>query len=359
MGQPVLVTMPDVIELSQYTGGAAAIEPVPLPPLLTLEQLRAQSQNVSWLVKQLIPSESIGVLFGASGTFKSFIAIDMALHVAHGLPWLGRKTKKGTVLIIAAEGGSGLWRRIVAWHRIHRLKWDAAAVFVMPVGIDLATDAARVQEAAAALGVKPDLVVIDTLSQTFRGEENSAAEVSKYLSEVGLWFRSSWQAAVMLVHHSGHSATERARGSSAIRANVDWMFGVFRDEKEMLATVECVKQKDGDMPDPITFSVRVVDLAVDEDGDTVTSLVASGVTDAGEVLDLMHHEAERGRGGRNHLFLDLALNGIEEKKLRQVFCEAVDGDSDTKRKAYYRARSWAERAGLVEIHKQSGVVIRL
>jgi KaiC/GvpD/RAD55 family RecA-like ATPase len=359
MGQPVLVTMPEVIDIAQYTGGDKAAEPVPLPPLLTLEQLRAQSQNVSWLVKQLVPSESIGILFGASGTFKSFIAIDMALHVAHGLPWLGRKTKKGTVLIVAAEGGSGLWRRIYAWHRVHRIKYDNVPIYVMPVALDLATDSCRVVEAAAALGVKPDLVVVDTMSQTFRGEENSAAEVSKYLSEVSLWFRTSWQAAVLLVHHSGHSATERARGSSAIRANVDWMFGVFRDEKEMLATIECVKQKDGDMPDPITFSMRVVDLFVDEDGEAVTSLVASGVTTAGDVVDLMQHEADRGRGGKNHLFLDLALNGIEEKKLRTLFYEAIDGDGETKRKAYYRARSWAERAGLVEIHKQSGVVIRL
>jgi len=351
--------MPDVIDLTQYTGGAqaAAPEALPLPPLLTLEQLRAQSQNVSWLIKQLVPSESIGIFFGASGTFKSFIAIDLALHVAHGLPWLGRKTKKGTVLIVAAEGGSGLWRRVVAWHRAHRLKWDGAAIYVMPVALDLAVDSARVVEAAKALGVKPDLVVVDTMSQTFRGEENSAAEVSKYLSEVGLWFRTAWQAAVLLVHHSGHSATERARGSSAIRANVDWMFGVFRDDKEMLATVECVKQKDGDMPDPITFSMKVIDLFVDEDGDPVTSLVASGVTGSGDVLDLMQREAERGRGGKNHLFLDLALNGMEEKKLRQTFSEAVDGDAETKRKAYYRARSWAVKAGLVEIAQ--GVVIRL
>lgn len=353
MGDVVPLTMPNPIDA--YAGGeAAAAEPL---PLLTLEQLREHSRSVRWLVKHVIPMESIGVLFGGSGTFKSFIAIDLAMHVAHGLNWLGHKTQKGTVLIIAAEGGSGLWKRVVAWHRTHRLKYTDAAVYVLPVGLDLLTDAGRVAEAVAGLGIKPDLVIVDTLSQTFGGEENSASDVAAYLRELGLWFRQSWLAAVLVVHHTGHQATERPRGSSVIRSNVDFMFGAFRDEKEMLATVEGVKQKDGDLLKPTGFAMKVVELAVDEDGDPITSLVASGVTDSAEVLDVMQHEAARGRGGRNHLFLDLALNGIEEKKLRAVFFEAIDGDSEAKRQAYSRARRWALAAGVIEISQ--GVVIRL
>lgn len=344
----------NVVGLDAYAGGAEASGPL---PIVTLEQLREQAKTVKWLVKHVVPAESIGVMFGGSGTFKSFIAIDLALHVAHGLPWLGKKTRQGKVLIVAAEGGSGLWRRIVAWHREHRLPWKAAEVFVLPIAIDLVADAARVTEAMAELDAIPDLVVIDTLSQTFGGEENSAAEISGYLREIGLWFRNSWQASVLVVHHTGHEATERPRGSSAIRSNVDFMFGVFRDEKEMLATLECAKQKDGELLDPTSFTLKVVELAVDEDGDPITSLVATGLHDTGDVVKFMEHEAERGRGGRNHLFLDLALNGIEEKKLRVLFYESLDGDAEVKRKAYFRAKKWAVNAGLIEVAQ--GVVIRL
>jgi hypothetical protein len=349
--------MADVIDLSQYGGGPdtpSAVEPA---PLLTLHELREQSRSVSWLVKHVVPDESLGVLYGGSGTFKSFIAIDLALHVAHGLEWLGHKTRQGPVLIVAAEGGSGLYRRIVAWHRAHRLQWTDAPVHVVPVALDLTTEAARITEAASRAGIKPSLVIIDTLSQTFSGEENSAAEVAHYLREVGLWLRSTWQAAVLLIHHTGHNATERPRGSSALRSNVDFMFGVFRDEREMLATVECVKQKDGELIDPVTFSMRVHELAKDEDGDPITSLVASAVGSTGDMLDAMQHEAKRGRGGRNQLFLDLAINGIEEKKLRQLFYEAMEGDADTKRMAYFRSRKWATSNSLIEIAQ--GVVIRI
>lgn len=53
---------------------------------------------------------------------------------------------------------------------------------------------------------------------------------------------------------------------------------------------------------------------------------------------------------------ELALNGIEEKKLRTVFYEAIDGDAEAKRKAYYRARKWAISAKVIEIAE--GFVIR-
>ena len=340
-------------DLADYGGGAA---PAGLP-ILSLAELREHAKSVSWVVKHVIPADSIGLLFGGSGTFKSFIALDLALHVAHGLEWLGRKTRRGTVLIVAAEGGAGMWKRIVAWHREHRLKWDEARVFVLPVAVDLGADSARVQEAVAALGIKPDLVVVDTLSQTFGGEENSAAEVSNYLRELGLWFRTSWQASVLIVHHIGHLATERPRGSSALRANVDFMCGVYRDEKEMLATLESVKSKDGELFPTTSFSLRIVELARDEDGDPITSLVAWALEGTRDMLAQMEYERDRGRGGHHSAFLRLAVNGIKEKELRTVFYETIAGDAESKRQAYHRAKKWAVSAGLLEVSQ--GVVIRI
>lgn len=328
-------------------------------PVLTLDELREQSQNTKWLVKHVVPTESVGLLFGASGTFKSFIAIDMALHIAHGLPWLGRKSKQGPVLIVAAEGGTGLWPRIVAWHRERRLPWKDAPVYVVPMAVNLRDDAILVREAvAAAINVVPLLVVVDTLSQTFVGEENSAQEVGEYLRELGLQFRACWQCAVLVVHHSGHTATERPRGSSALRANVDFMFGVFRDEKEMLATLECLKQKDGELIDKVSFALKVCELARDEDDEAITSLVARQIENSDEMLRLMQKEASRGRGGRSQLLMQLVQNGMKEKELRTVFYEHLhEVDADAKKKSFYRARTWAIDARLIEI--ADGVVIVL
>lgn len=319
-------------------------------PLLTLAQLQEKAGQLKWLVKGAVPLESIGVLFGASGAFKSFIAIDLALHVAHGRAWMGRKTKQAAVIIIAAEGGAGLWRRVEAWHREHGIEWQDAPVYVIPMSVDLTTDCSRVIEAASALGVVPGLMVIDTLSQTFSGEENSATEIAAYLRELGLWFREAWLCAVLVIHHSGHNAAERPRGSSALRANVDFMLGVHRDEKEMIATVSCHKQKDGEAFDDATFGLSVFELGRDDDGDAITALVASAVSGEDAKAELVQYEAARGRSGRNALIIDLADDGMEEQALRKAFYEDCGvPDNDARRQAYYRARDWATKHRLIEI----------
>lgn len=325
-------------------------KPADLLPLLTMGELIEKAAAVRWLVKKVVPAESVGILFGGSGSFKSFIALDMALHIVHGLPWLGKKTKQAPVVFIAAEGGSGIAMRIQAWHREHGLTWEDKDLRVIPVAVDLAEDCARVVETVQASGLKPGLVVVDTMSQTFSGEENSAKEVAAYLRELGLWLRDAWSCSVLVIHHTGHLATERPRGSSAIRSNVDYMLGCFREEKEMLATVSCVKQKDAELFKDQTFALSVFELGTDEDGEPETALVARAVMSDEEKQQLVAHEASTGRSGRNAMLLQIAQNGMPEQELRKAFYEDCGlADAEARRQAYYRALNWAKKAGLVEI----------
>jgi hypothetical protein len=327
-------------------------------PLLKLAALREASARIRWLVKHVVPADAVGMFFGGSGTFKSFIALDAALHVVHGLPWMGRKTAQGSVVYIAAEGGAGLWSRIDAWHRARNLSWKDAPLYVVPAAIDLTMDAWRVVDAVQMLGVEPLMVVVDTLSQTYSGEENSANEMAAYLRELGGRFRQLWGCAVALVHHSGHQATERPRGSSAIRANLDFLLAVHRDEKEMLATVTCIKQKDGELFEDATFSLTVSELGLDEDGDRITSLVAWHLSTEDEIMRAQQGEQAAGRGGRQHLLMSLVQQGMEEKALRKAFYDELGvADPDVRKKAFYRARDAAIRQHQIEVCE--GVVIDL
>lgn len=325
-------------------------------PVLKLDALREASAAVRWTVKHVVPADSVGMLFGGTGTFKSFIALDLALHVAHGQPWMGRQTVKGQVLYIAAEGGAGLWGRIDAWHRVRNMQWQAAPLFVVPQAVDLSVDAWRVVDAAQSIGANPALVVVDTLSQTYSGEENSANEMAAYLREIGLRFRALWGCAVVLVHHTGHQATERPRGTSAIRANLDFLLGVFRDETEMLATMTAVKQKDGELMKDAVFSLGSVALGNDADGDLVTSLSAWHLSSQEHIDRAREKEAESGRMGRQHQFLKLLDTCTEERSLRRAFNELLEGiDAESKRKAYQRTKAAAIKAGHMDV--VDGVVI--
>lgn len=313
--------------------------PAPLLPIMNLDQLEQASASITWSVKHIIPADSVGVVFGGSGTFKSFLALDYALHVAHGMPWLGRKTRKAPVLFIAAEGGSGLYKRVQAWHQARGLKRAGLPFYVLPVAVSLLEQASAVVEAAQALGISPGVVVVDTMSQTFDGEENSANEVAAYLRELGTQFRALWQCVVMVIHHSGHQATERPRGSSAIRSNVDFMLGVFRDEDQMTATMECHKQKDGEKFVPVSFALSSQTLGQDEDGEAITSLAARALGAEG-LIEHMKAQAAQGRGGRTDTLMRLVQNGMAEKDLRRAFYEALTevADIEKKKVAFYRAR---------------------
>ena len=55
----------------------------------TIEQLDAQDL---FLVNPLLPADSPTVLFGDGGSFKSYVAIALAIHVAIGRPWMGAAT---------------------------------------------------------------------------------------------------------------------------------------------------------------------------------------------------------------------------------------------------------------------------
>lgn len=327
-------------------------------PLLTLSELREKSHAVSWLVKHAIPADEVGMMFGASGTFKSFLAVDLAGHVAHGLNWLGRRTTQGDVLYIAAEGGTGMYGRFCAWHKARRLHYEKAPIRVMPVAIDLTQDVRRVVDAVKSSGLQPRLIIVDTMSQTFAGEENSAQEVAAYLKALGGGLREAWGSSVLILHHTGHNVTERPRGSSTMRANLGYMLGVHRDEKEMIATLSNLKQKDGDTFQDTTFSLSPYKLGTDADGDEVRSLVARHIASADDLHQAMQAEKRAGRGGNNHLLLSLLQNGSLESEVRTEFMKQCNGDNpEARKKAYQRAKAALIQGGLMDVAEGYIVVL--
>ena len=267
-------------ELVRMVQGAEKYTPKPEEPLnvaaywKTIAQLGESTKNIKWLVKNLIPADSMGMIFGASGTFKSFLALDLCLSVANGLDWTGRKTETGAVGYMAAEGGAGIYKRIVAWQG----GVDAPNNFhicTVPLLLSAKEEIAALRQSIIALPEIPKLIVIDTLSQTFAGDENSSSDIASYLRMINSEIREPFGATVLVIHHSGHSASERPRGSSAITANVDFLLGCFRSDPEALnARLEVTKQKDGDKVKGLYFDLERRIIGKDEENEEISSLVA-------------------------------------------------------------------------------------
>jgi hypothetical protein len=76
------------------------------------------------LIKGIQDQGAMTVLYGESNAGKTFIAMDMAYHVARGLPWAGRRTAALPVLYVAAEGGQGARKRAAALAARHGVSCD-------------------------------------------------------------------------------------------------------------------------------------------------------------------------------------------------------------------------------------------
>ena len=157
------------------------------------------------------------------GLGKTFMALDMALSAALGIPWLGRKTEQVRVLYLIGEGVADFSLRVAAWEQMHDRKVPAEAIDFLPLPMALhEEDSAEVEvltELVSANGY--ELVVIDTQARFTAGmEENSNSEAGVLVENLDR-LKNECGACVLLIHHTTMSSQDRARGASAISGAVD------------------------------------------------------------------------------------------------------------------------------------------
>jgi hypothetical protein len=229
-----------------------------------------ENREPEWLLHQVIEAKVLAVLAGPRASFKSFIALDWAMRVAMDeLP----------VAILSGEGG-GLGRRVKAWMQTFGGGRDLRELPVLalekPLNLNREEEMAMLVEAIDQAGVKPALVVIDTLSKFSAGmDENSNQEVAEYLAQVSRYLRERYEASVLIVAHSGHGDSDRPRGASALMANPDSEFIVKR-AAQPANHVEVTRQRfkdTGELPN-LAYEAEVIDLgAADRYGERLTSLI--------------------------------------------------------------------------------------
>lgn len=191
--------------------------------ILTTAAIRALPPP-EWLIDGYLTRNSLALLYGPSGTYKTFLGLDLALHVATGTWWHQNEVARpGRVLYVIAEGVSGIGARLDAWQQHHRL-YDLeryAPISWLPRAVNL-TDRMEVAAFAdIASRIEPDLVVFDTLARCSIGaEENSARDMGILVDHLDA-IRRKTGACILSIHHSGKDAASGARGSSALRAGMD------------------------------------------------------------------------------------------------------------------------------------------
>jgi len=195
--------------------------------------------DARWVVRDTIPEDGLGFIYGPPGHGKTFVALNLALSVAYGAMewWWGKKVdRRGLVVYVAREGLAGLKHRIEAWQRQHGVEHDNAAFVLVRAGINFMNEAdigrllRTIEAAAAALNAEPTLVFVDTVSRVMPGaDENLQKEMTLFVAACDA-LRDRFKATVVGVHHAGKSGD--MRGSTVLKGAGDFVFKVERLEED-------------------------------------------------------------------------------------------------------------------------------
>lgn len=231
-----------------------------------------------YLITRILAAANVSLLYGVSGTGKTFTSLDVALTIAHGINWCGRKVKQGHVWYINAEGNRSFKKRLRAWYKEHSELTSTSYFHLIPWAVDLKENfqdiLATITHTIETSGETPVLIIIDNFSTCADIDQTKQELVSAALKNLNM-LAQEYGPHVMIVHHTNKVGD--FNGSMAFRNHVDTMIElVKRDEKDKNSPILfCIqKNRDEDPLDPITLEVKQIELYTDQETlEPVTSRV--------------------------------------------------------------------------------------
>ena len=318
-----------------------------------------------WWIKGLVPEAQIGAVFGASGSGKSFIVLDLIAHLALGWAWRELRTRRGRILYVAAEGGAGVGKRLKAWCQHHDVPVDALDVTVLLVAPNI-MQRDDITELVLAINAAGGFehIVLDTYAQVTPGaNENTAEDMGLALAHCRAICEAT-AAMVWLVHHSGKDATKGARGWSGINAALDFSLEVTRDEDTGYRELRVAKMKDGEDGTRYGFKLETVVVGFDDDLDEVTSCVVIDAEAPAKPETASKGVKRRGRVENHVLEVMTLFEGRDTVRIEDLVQKAVEtmpvpeaGKRDTRKQGVVRALHNLSREKDGPLQVKGGLVI--
>jgi hypothetical protein len=279
-----------------------------------------QDEPVEWLIHGILPSKSFSALFGPPGSFKSFIALDMAEAIATGRPWMGNQIEKqGAVLYICGEGFGGMGARIKAC-QIHHSTPKGAPIYVIRHQLNLRSSAEdfnalmmAVVQLVETTGIEFQLLIIDTLARAFGGgNENDSDAMGSFITSMGK-IQEFLACALMVLHHSGKDLAKGLRGHSSLLGAVDTQLEILRFEDQAKGIISLTKQKDGQ--DGIRIGFEMVEIEISSSSLGFDPAVSLAVQASDEAVNQASKRGKSNSGaGKNQRLEMSCLENIVKSK---------------------------------------------
>lgn len=199
-------------------------------PLIHASNLK-DLPSPEWLIDKKLPRRGFGVVYGQSGSGKTFYLLDHLLTVAQTHP----------VVYAPTEGLYGLYNRLTALCDYRG--WQLGQLYVYKNPVEL-MKLAKVNEFIAKVrGVRPVLVAFDTLSGCMvGGDENAAKDMGLFVHGC-LTISRQLDCFVEVAHHMPRKGNNE-RGHSSLRGAADIMVRIGCSGHTV--TVKCTKSKDSE-----------------------------------------------------------------------------------------------------------------
>jgi hypothetical protein len=296
------------------------------------------------------------MIFGDSGTYKSFITIAMSACIATGRDFYGYPVKKGAVYYIAAEGSMGIIRRFRAWAQENCVNLTNAPLYRYTGAVNL-LDAAGILISALDDAVEletefPALAVIDTWSRALTGDDSDTAAAAEGLHVLDTIRARYPTLAIVIIHHTGHREKNRARGASLIHAAVDSEYKVEKNAAGEIVFAN-TKSKESELLPPIAFKARGVNILADdgrfllnEDGEIETSAVLEAVDYTPPV---------EGLGGNQEKILEILQRQDDKNLTYEDLQEAFKQETGNNKKSNFD-QTLKSLEGKGAIYRETGFV---
>lgn len=216
--------------------------------LMTADGLAETAETLTPWIEGVLEADSLSALIGESYSGKSYLSLDWAFCVATGTEWNGHAVKQGRVLYLAMEGARTLAARVEALKTHHGIESIGDALVFSTKATNLHDEHSIQSLVEAIQGERFDLVVVDTISRSFGGqEENSSEAMGNYVKAVDQLREAREGTTVLLVGHPNGENAPRPRGHTSLYAALDacWLFPKPEDVADGYRELINVKWKPG------------------------------------------------------------------------------------------------------------------
>lgn len=237
--------------------------------LLSVDQFKKRPA-IRWVVKNLLPTQGLAIMYGQSGTGKTFLLLDLLLAIACCDEWFGHLINNTSVCYVCLEGASGIQQRIAAWEKATgRL---APSNFRIITNSFSLIDKKDVNDLAAAIiegGSNGGVIAIDTLNAaTPRMDENSSKEMGDAINNLRHLQRLTG-GLIMTSHHTGKDERQGMRGHSSLHGAIDVQ--IYLKGTKSNRSWNLQKIRDYENGETHNFKLAIHELGLDEDGEVTTS----------------------------------------------------------------------------------------